>query len=156
MGGCVFLGMMAWYFGKPPNVRLYETKSEGQLTVAIAPYVDMTLDAQSGVAIKEGNPLQAELFRGEVYFDIKKDAKNALEVKVGNAMIRDFGTRFSIKKYDNGSNHIAVADGYIKIHVTSGVFQINAFEQADFDDKSISQHRLVIERDIAPWRQLPK
>lgn len=152
MGICIILGLMTWYFGKPPNIRFYETKPEEQLTAAIAPHIDMALDIRSFVAIKEDQPLQAELLKGNVYFDIKKNAANLLEVKVGNAIIKNSGTRFSIEKHPNGSNHIAVADGYIKIHVASGVYQINALEQADFDDTNISKHRLIAERDIAPWR----
>ncbi|PSJ16231.1 FecR domain-containing protein [Nitrosomonas supralitoralis] len=155
MGFCVLLGLMTWYFGKPHSIRFYETKSEQLLATSIAPGIDMALDMLSSVAVKEGRPLQAELFKGNVYFDIQKNAANQLEVKVGDAIIKDFGTRFSIQLYKNGSGHIAVTDGYIKIHVSSGVYQINAFEQADFDNFSISKHRLITERDIAPWRPPP-
>ncbi|SOD15695.1 FecR family protein [Nitrosomonas ureae] len=152
MGICVMLGMMTWSFGKPENVRFFETNSEEQLTASIAPGIDMALDTQSSIAVKEGQPLQVELLKGNVYFDIRKNAVNQLEVKIGNTMIKDFGTRFSIQLHKGGSRHIAVADGYIKVHVASGVYQISAFEQADFDDSGISKHRLIAERDIAPWR----
>ncbi len=152
MGVCIILGLMTWYFGKPPNIRFYETKSEERLTAAITPHIDMALDIRSSVAIKDGQPLQAELFKGGVYFDIRKEAAGMLEIKVGNAIIKDVGTRFSIEKLKDGSSHAAVADGQIKIHVASGVYQINAFEQVDFDDTGISKHQLAIERDIAPWR----
>lgn len=155
MGVCVMLGLMTWYFGKPHSVRFYETKSEEQLAASIAAGIDMALDMHSSVAVKEGQPLHVELFKGNVYFDIRKDAIRQLEVKVGNAVIKDFGTRFSIQMQKDGSNHIAVADGHIKIHVASGVYRINAYEQADFDDASISKHRLITERDIAPWRPQP-
>lgn len=152
MGVCVLLGLMTWYFGKPHSVRFYETKSEESLATAIAPGIDMALDTRSSAAVKEGQPLQVELFKGNVYFDINKNAASQLEVKVGNAIIKDFGTRFSIQMHKDGSSHIAVANGHIKIHVASGIYQINALEQVAFDDASISKHRLVTERDIAPWR----
>lgn len=152
MGVCVLLGLMTWYFGKPYSIRFYETKSEAQLTTAIARDIDMVLDIRSSVAVKESQPLQVELFKGNVYFDIKKDAINQLEVKVGNAIIKNIGTRFSIRMQKDGSSHVAVADGHIKIQVTSGTYQINALEQAEFDDARISKHSLITERDIAPWR----
>jgi transmembrane sensor len=153
MGFCVFLGLMTWYFGKPHSVRFYETKSEALLATPIAPGIDMALDARSSVAVKEGQPLQVELFKGNVYFDIQKDAVHQLEVKAGNTLIKDFGTRFRVQLHKDGTGHIAVADGHIKIHTPSGnVFQINALEQAEFDDTGISKHRLLTERDIAPWR----
>ncbi|SDI06734.1 FecR domain-containing protein [Nitrosomonas sp. Nm132] len=149
---CIMLGLMTWYFGKPPSIRFYEATSEEQLATAIAPGIDMALDTRSSIAVKEDQPLQVELFKGNVYFDIKKNATNQLEAKVGNAIIKNFGTRFSIQMQKDGNNHIAVADGYIKIHVASGVYQINASEQADFDDTSVSKHQLITDRNIAPWR----
>ncbi len=151
MGVCVLLGLMTWYFGKPHSIRFYETKSEEQLTTTIASDIDMALDTYSSVAVKDSRPLQVELFKGNIYFDIKKNATDKLEVKVGNVIIKDTGTRFSIRMHKDGSSNIAVAGGHIKIHVTSGVYQINALEQADFDDTSVSKHRLIAERDIAPW-----
>lgn len=152
MGFCVLLGLMTWYFGKPQSIRFYETKAEEQLATLIAPGIDMALDKRSSVAVKEGQPLHVELFKGNVYFDINKDATNHLEVKVGNAIIKDTGTRFSIRMHKDGSNNVAVADGHIEIHIASGVYQINAYEQADFDDAKISKHRLITEGGIAPWR----
>ncbi len=152
MGVCVTLGLMTWYFGKPHSIRFYETNSEEQLATSIAPSIDMALDIRSSVAVKESQPLHVELFKGNVFFDIKKNATSQLEVKVGNVIIKDFGTRFSIQMQKDGSSHVAVADGHITIHVASGVYQLNAFEQADFDDARISKHMLASERDIAPWR----
>lgn len=151
MGFCVLLGLMTWYFGKPHSIRFYETKAEEQLATPIAPGIDVALDTRSSVAVKEGQPLHVELFKGNVYFDVKESANGKLEVKVGNAIIKDTGTRFSIRMHKDGSNDIAVADGHIKIHVASGIYQINAHEQVDFDDAKISKRRLIVERDIAPW-----
>ncbi len=152
MGICVLLGLLTWHFGKPQSIRFHETNVDEQLAISIAPGIEMALDMRSSVTVKEGQPLQVELLKGNVYFDIQKNAANQLEVKVGNTIIKDFGTRFSIQLHKGGSSHIAVADGHIKIHVASGVYQISAFEQADFDDAGISKHRLITERDIAPWR----
>ena len=146
------LGILAWFISKPQSIRFYETKSEPLLTTAIASHIDMALDIHSTVAVKNGQPLQVELFKGNVYFDIQKNATDKLEIKVGKAVIKDIGTRFSIRMNKDGSSNIAVAVGQIKIHVASGVYQINAQEQANFDGSSISNHQLVVERDIAPWR----
>lgn len=155
MGFCVFLGLMTWYLGKPPNIRFYETKSEAPLTTSLAAGIHMALDMQSSVAVKESAPLQVELFKGNVYFDIQKHTVHQLEIKVGNTIIKDFGTRFSIQLHKDGSGHIAVTDGYIKIHTASGnIFQINSFEEAEFGDSGISKHRLLNERNIAPWHIL--
>lgn len=156
MSFCVFLGLMTWYLGKPPSIRFYETQSEEPLSALLAPGIDMALDTRSSVAIKQSEPLQVELFKGNIYFDIQKHAINQMEIKVGNTIIRDFGTRFSIHLHKDGTGHIAVTDGHIKIHSPSGkTFRINAFEQADFDDTGISQHRLLSDKNIAPWHSQP-
>lgn len=155
MSFCVFLGLMTWYLGKPPSIRFYETKSEAPLTAPLAPGINMALDMRSTIAVKESEPLQVELFKGNVFFDIQKNAINQLEIKVGNTLIKDFGTRFSIQLHKDGSGHIAVTEGHIKIHTPSGsVFQINALEEAEFDDTGISKHRLLSERNIAPWHTI--
>lgn len=152
LGIGAILGMMTWYFGKPHSIRFYETTSEEQLATAIAPGIDMTLDTSSSVAVKEDHPLQVELFKGNVYINFNKNANKQLEAKVGNAIIMGFGPRCAILKRKDGNNQVAVADGYIKIHVTSGEYQINAFEQADFDDTTVSKHRLLTDLNIAPRR----
>ncbi len=155
MGFCVFLGLMTWYLGKPPSIRFYETKLETPLTAPLAPGIDMALDMQSSVAVRLSEPLHVELFKGNVYFDIQKQATHQLEVKVGSTIIKDFGTRFSIQLHKDGTGHIAVTDGHIKIHSPSGnVFQINAYEEAEFDETGISKHRLLSEKNIAPWHIL--
>lgn len=151
LGVGAMLGLMTWYFGKPHSIRLYETTSGEQLAIAIAPGIDMALDTSSSIAVEEDQPIKVELFKGTVYFDIKNNATNQLEAKVGNTIIKGISTRCSIQMHKDGNNHVAVADGYINIHVTSGVYQINAFEQAEFDDNSISKHQLIADRNIAPW-----
>ncbi|SDY58854.1 FecR domain-containing protein [Nitrosomonas halophila] len=152
MGIGVILGLMTWYFGKPHSIRFYETTVEERLATAIAPGIDMALDVGSSIAVRADQPIKVELFKGNVYFDIDKNAAHLLEAKVGNTLIEGYGTRCSIQMHTDGHHHVAVAEGHIKIHVASGVYQINASEQADFDDQSISRHRLIADRNIAPWR----
>ncbi len=151
MGFCILLGLLTWYFGKPHSIRFYETKTEQNLVTSLTPEINMVLDLQSSVAVKEGEPLQVEIFKGNVYFDVQPGALNKLEIKVGSAMIKDTGTRFSIRMHKDGTHNIAVADGHIKIYMPSGIYQINALEQADFDEMGIKRHRLLDERNIAPW-----
>ena len=48
----------------------------------------MALDKQSILAVREGDPLQVELFGGSVYFDIKNKTTHELELKVGQVVIK--------------------------------------------------------------------
>ena len=52
----------------------------------------------------------------------------------------------------DGSGNIAVEEGQVKIHVASGIHLISAGEQADFNGLNVTEHQLIAEIDIAPWR----
>lgn len=151
LGVCSVLGLMTWYFSKPHSTRFYDTKSGSPIFVALTPEMDMSLDKQSIVAVREGNPIKIELFGGNVYFDIKNHSANELELKVGKVTIKDIGTRFSIRMQKSGEHQIAVAEGQVEIYLASGAFQVNAFEQASFNEKQMGKRILIHESDIAPW-----
>ncbi|MEI2767827.1 MAG: FecR domain-containing protein [Nitrosomonas sp.] len=154
MSVCAVLGLMTWYFSKPHSTRFYETSSESPMIVALAPEIDMALDKQSILAVREGDPLQVELFGGSVYFDIKNKTMHELELKVGQVVIKDIGTRFSVRMQKNGDHQIAVANGQVEIYLASGVFYVNAFEQANFNEHRLDKRILIHENDVAPWRFL--
>jgi transmembrane sensor len=147
----LLLGLTTWYFSKPQSVRFHETKADEYLTVAVAPHIDIDLDVGSSIAITDRRPLIMELFKGNVYFNIGRNALEKVRIKVGEAFIEDVGTRFSIRMNKDGSRMVSVAEGQIKIHVASGAYLVSALEQADFDNVKISRHRLISEREVAPW-----
>ncbi|GKS68248.1 FecR family protein [Nitrosomonas sp. PY1] len=154
MGVCAVLGVMTWYFSKPHSTRFYEASFESPMIVALTPEIDIALDKRSILAVKEGDPLRAELFVGNVYFDVKNKASHELELKVGQVVIKDIGTRFSVRMRKDGDHQIAVANGQVEIYLASGVFYVNAFEQANFNEHRLDKRMLIHENDIAPWRLL--
>lgn len=147
----LLLGWMTWYVSKPQSIRFHETKADEYLTVTVAPHIEIALDSGSSIAISDHQPMLMELFRGNVYFNIGKNTVETIRIKVGDAFIDDIGTRFSIRMNKNGSGIISVAEGQLKINVASGAYLISALEQADFDNVKISRHRLISEREVAPW-----
>jgi ferric-dicitrate binding protein FerR (iron transport regulator) len=151
LGIGLLLGWMTWYFSKPQSVRFHETKADEYLTVAVTPHIEIALDTGSSIAITDRQPLFMELFKGNVYFNISRNAMEQIRIKVGEALIEDAGTRFSIRMNKDGSRIVSVAEGQLKINVASGAYQISALEQADFDNVKISRHRLISEREVAPW-----
>ena len=54
----------------------------------------------------------------------------------------------------NGDHQIAVANGQVEIYLASGVFYVNAFEQANFNEHRLDKRMLIHENDVAPWRFL--
>ncbi|HNP26316.1 MAG TPA: FecR family protein [Nitrosomonas sp.] len=150
-GLCAFLGLMSWYLSKPQSIRFHETRTGEYLTVKVTPDIHITLDSSSSFAITDNEPLRIELFRGNTYFDIKKNAPDHLAIKVGETLIEDIGTRFSVRMQKDGNHILSVAQGQVKVHVVSGVYLISALEQADFDGYKVSKHRMISEREVAPW-----
>ncbi len=147
----LLLGWMTWYFSKPQSVRFHETKADEYMTVAVTPHIEIALDTGSSIAVTDNQPLLMELFRGNVYFTINKNIMENIRIKIGEVLIEDVGKRFSIRMNKDGSRIVAVAEGQLKVNVASGTYLVNALEQADFDDVKIIQHRLISEREVAPW-----
>lgn len=145
------LGLMSWYISKPVTARLHETGPGQHLTVKATPDISISLDTDSAVTVANSQPPQIELLRGNAYFDVTSNDADKLEVKVGEVRIKDIGTRFSVRMWADGGS-VAVADGQVEIHVTTGTYLVSARERADFNGTRVTEHRLIAEADIAPWR----
>lgn len=148
---CLLLGLLSWSISKPQSIRLYETPVGQHLAVNVTTGVTIALDENSSIAVTDFKPLRMEIFKGNVYFEIEKDAVYKPSVKVGNVTFEEVATRFSLRAHKTGGGVVSVAAGQISVHLPSGVYLISALEQADFDDFSISKHRLISEYDVAPW-----
>jgi len=147
----LLLGWLTWYFSKPQSVRFHETKADEYLTVSVTPEIEIALDAGSSIAITDNHPMLMELFKGNVYFSVKKEAIEKFKIKIGEAIVEDVGTRFSIRMNKDGSRIASVAEGQLKIHVATGAYLVSAMEQADFDNFKFGGHRLISESEVAPW-----
>lgn len=152
-GFCAFLGLLSWYIADPESIRFFETQPEEQLTIKVTPDIQVVLDGSSSLAITDNKPLRIEVLRGNAYFDISSNSTDPLTVKIGHTLINDLGKRFSIRMQKNGKNIISVAKGQLKINTPSGTYLISSFEQADFDGYQVSKHRMISERDVAPWHK---
>lgn len=152
-GFCVFLGLLSWFIADPQSVRLFETLPGETQTINITPDIHIVLDGGSSVTIEDDKPLFIEVLRGNTYFDIRDTSTEPMTVKIGHTLINDVGKQFSIRMQKNGNNVISVAKGQIKVNSPSGAYLISALEQADFDGFRVSKHRMISERDVAPWRR---
>lgn len=148
----VFFGLLSWYISKPQTTRFYQTSAEQYQSIAAASHIEIFLDMNSAVAVADSEPVKIELLKGNAYFETDGGALNELEVKVGDALIRDIGTRFRVSMLADGSGKIAVEEGQVEVHVASGIHLISAGEQADFNGLNVTEHQLIAEIDIAPWR----
>ncbi len=151
LGGCTFLGVMTWFLSKPHSIRFYDTTSGSPMAVTLGPGIDMVLDKKSILSIKDDDPIKAELFAGNVFFDISNQSVNQFELRVGSAVIKNISTRFSVRMQKNGEHQIAVANGKVEVQLAAGTFQVNAFEQANFNEDHLNKRILIQETDVAPW-----
>ncbi|MDR4517708.1 MAG: FecR family protein [Nitrosomonas sp.] len=148
---CVVLGIFAWYLSRPQSIRFHETNAHEYLTVSVTPEIEISLDHSSLCAVTDYEPLRIELFRGNAYFDIKKKQKEDFRIKVGETLIENLGTRFSVRMQKDGNHIVSVGQGQVNVHVATGTHLISALEQADFDGYTVSKHRMISARDVAPW-----
>ncbi len=130
----LLLGLLSWHLSKPQSIRLYETPIGQHLAIDVTADVAIVLDSNSSVSVTDNKPLQIELLKGNIYFDISHVAINKPIVQVGNVLFEDAAARFSIRKHKNSGGTVSVARGQIGIHLASSVYLISALEQADFDD----------------------
>jgi transmembrane sensor len=147
----VFCGLLSWYISKPQATRFYQTNAEQHQTITPVPYIEIFMDENTAASVTENQPVQIELFKGNVYFEISGNASNKLEVKVGTALIRDVGMRFRVSMLADGSCNVAVEEGQVEILVASGAHLVSAGEQANFNGFNVIDHQLITETYIAPW-----
>ncbi len=146
----VSLGLASWFIAKPLKIRLLETVSGQRQTFAATPEIDVSLDADSSVAVSNTEPPQIELLRGNAFFSVNGERPDKLQVKVGTTYIRDTGTRFSVSKWPEGGS-VAVASGQVEILVKTGTYLVGAHERADFDGVRVMNQRMIGDAEIAPW-----
>lgn len=60
------------------------------------------------------------LDKGEAYFDVTHDASRPFVVEAGTRRVTVLGTRFSVRRDDNGQVLVTVADGRVQVSPTSG------------------------------------
>lgn len=152
IGAGLLFGLFSWLISNPHTTRFYETNAEQHQHIKIAPRIDIFLDTNSAVAVTDTIPIQIELFKGNVYFDAIRLASNELKIKVGKAFLKDVAGRFKVSMLENGGCNVAVVEGKTEIQAASGTYLVSAGEQASFDGFNVSEHTLITESNIAPWR----
>ena len=55
------------------------------------------------------------LERGEGYFSVAKDASRPFEVTAGSTVVRAVGTRFTVRRFENGDAEVIVFEGVVEV-----------------------------------------
>lgn len=89
--------------------------------VTLAEGSAITLNTDSRVEPRiEGQLRRAELVRGEALFDISPDRARPFVVHAGSVAIRVLGTRFTVRRFDDGSVALTVLEGLVEVTTDDG------------------------------------
>tara|TARA_R110002073_G_scaffold65940_3_gene164373 strand:- start:2736 stop:3269 length:534 start_codon:yes stop_codon:yes gene_type:complete len=147
-------GSLIFILPPPVATQFHETTAGKYLSISVAADITIELDANSAVTVTNSEPPKVELLQGNAYFEIqRKDVDTTkLEVILGDVLIRNQGTRFSLKKLKNGGR-VAISKGQIEIYFGNQARLVNAGQQVDFDNAHITEESSIVGLDIATWRR---
>jgi len=117
--GVVVVGMAgaAWWFSMAPegSPLIVSTGLGEQRSVALDDGSVLELNTQSTVRVTLGPELRrAELIEGEALFDIARDPDRPFVVAVDDTLIRVLGTRFNVRRFDEGAT-VTVLEGEVTV-----------------------------------------
>lgn len=99
----------------------YVTQAGERRVVRLADGSTMIVSARSAVDVRfDQGRRSIALVRGEAYFDVARDpAKRPFSVQVGDEVVRDIGTAFSVRKHGDGGE-VVVAQGEVQVIAQGG------------------------------------
>jgi transmembrane sensor len=118
--------------------------------IALNDGTTITLDAQSAIRARANDERSAELIRGRAHFEVQHDPDKPFTLKVGEFKVQDLGTRFEVRKTQNGFI-VSVADGLVSVGGNSFEMRAGKGERISVED-GIAQKSLVDSASIASWK----
>lgn len=142
-------------FAVPPGAGLprhFETTVAQQRTISLPAGIDVAINADSAIDVVDGDPIRIDLVRGDMFVDVGRAASGHLEVRAGNAVILDIGTRFSVSTKDRGGS-LAVEEGQVELRTGPARLFVGAGQGADFDAGGHVEAHSLGASAVAPWRE---
>ncbi|AEG01278.1 FecR family protein [Methylomonas methanica] len=121
---------------------------------------NVILSDGSRIELNTGTKLRVDRFgsrtvwleQGEAWFDVKHDAEQPFEVRVGAARIRDVGTQFNVL-VDREQTTVAVTEGEVSLNLPGEpALSLAAGLQAGFSADGALQTPSATNADTAAWR----
>ncbi|PKU23067.1 FecR family protein [Telmatospirillum siberiense] len=93
------------------------------------------------------------LERGEAIFEVAHNSLRPFEVTVDKAIIRDLGTRFDIRRENQGAR-LSVFEGSVELNISDGQQnrEIHEGQAVHFGPGTISQTTPMAEQALTAWR----
>lgn len=125
--------------------RTYETAVGRRDSIVLADGSRIMLgpDSRLDVPAEFGAGSRAVTLRGDAFFDVHHDPKTPFSVRVGNALIEDIGTTFTVESDNGAVASVAVVSGSVRLRginapVTSGVV-LGAGDRGTIDESGNAQ-----------------
>lgn len=144
----------------PPTLseRTYTTKigQRDSVTLADGSRVLLGPDSRLVVPAEYGAASRAVELRGDGYFDVRHDTAKPFVVRVGQALIEDVGTTFTVESDDGDTTSVAVVSGSVRLRAgdsspASGVL-LAAGDRGTIDPKgSVNAERHAVGDDDVAW-----
>lgn len=116
----VFLATAMWSFRwnteQAPAEAQFATSVGEHRVIPLEDGSQMSLNTASAVKVRfsEGRR-QITLERGEGLFEVAKDKARPFEVRAGSTVVRAIGTRFTVRRLDDGQVKVAVFEGVVEL-----------------------------------------
>lgn len=122
--GLLVVGLSSWIaFGKrnePTTVvapRMVATGVGMRDSLSLSDGTKVILGPLSSVKVASGygSASREVEIRGDAYFEVVHDASRPFTVYVGNATVRDVGTKFAVRSNDSGDIGVSVSEGAVSL-----------------------------------------
>jgi transmembrane sensor len=141
-----------------PSERTYTTRigQRDSVTLADGSHVLLGPDSRLVVPAEYGAASRAVELRGDGYFDVRHDTAKPFVVRVGQALVEDVGTMFTVESDDGDTTSVAVVTGSVRLRAgdsspASGVL-LAAGDRGTIDPKgSVNAERHAVGDDDVAW-----
>nr|WP_243843398.1 FecR domain-containing protein [Sphingomonas vulcanisoli] len=130
---------------------LIQTKPGEQRTVTLADGSVVALNGGTTLRLDRKDPRSAELSGGEAFFTVVHHADRPFEVKSGDVVLRDIGTRFAVSRI-GGAMDVKVAEGSVQFQPHGARVTLTKGMMLSYNDASA--HATVAQiaaENVAGW-----
>lgn len=107
--------VLAAWLSWSPAATAYRTDIGGISAIAVKDGSTITLNTDSGIRIAlSDTERRVDLDKGEAFFEVAKDPKRPFVVRVGDQRVIAVGTKFSVRREQNGIR-VIVTEGRVRV-----------------------------------------
>jgi len=116
----VVLVLVVPRFGAVQQSMAFSTEVGQHRPVELQDGSSVHLNTGSSVRVNYAKERRGVLLeRGEGYFSVAKDASRPFEVTAGSTVVRAVGTRFTVRRFENGDTEVVVFEGVVEVRRTA-------------------------------------